>query len=424
MGWNDALLDRLAAHIPCGYHPGGPASSEPTALAAIALSAANRDAARAIDWLAACQSADGSVGPTAPRPSESNSARSRAQPGWPTGWAVLAAIIAEDSKARRAEAVSPFNVSRAVQWILKTAGDSAETDETLRKTAKVGWPWVNGTYSWVEPTAIHTVALKAAGYASHTRTQEAMAMLVERLLPSGGCNYGNTVVLGQELRPHIQPTGLAMLALAGQADSDERIERSLDYLATNLSAETTSASLAYGLIGLAAHDRYPAGAANWLEAAYRHTMARDGAAYKLALLSLAALGVRLPAGDNFGQNQNYRNNMAASERDSEFSRGDAERGEAAGQRAKPQAEARPSWRWPNALRLAGQFRPPRVARRLRRRCGRALCVSDGAPVIRAEGIGVHRSQSAIRRPAWSKRSAMGCWPRGCNRRPWRASVCC
>jgi hypothetical protein len=181
-----------------------------------------------------------------------------------------------------------------VNWILQTAGDSAESDELLRKSAVVGWPWVNGTYSWVEPTAIHVVALKAAGFAAHPRTREALAMLIDRLLPAGGCNYGNTIVLGQELRPHVQPTGLAMLALAGQPDADGRIKRSLDFLASSLSAETTSASLSYGLIGLAAHDRFPAGAASWLEAAYRRTMRRDGAAYKLALLSLASLGTNCP----------------------------------------------------------------------------------------------------------------------------------
>ena len=121
-----------------------------------------------------------------------------------------------------------------------------------------------------------------------------IAMLIDRLLAGGGCNYGNTVVLGQELRPHVQPTGLAMLALAGQTEVDRRIGRSLDFLAANLSAETTSASLAYGLMGLAAHDRFPPDARNWLRAAYRRTIARDGAAYKLALLSLAALGDKCP----------------------------------------------------------------------------------------------------------------------------------
>jgi len=282
MGWNDELLDRLAAQVPCGYHPNGPASSEPTALAALALSAANRPATAAIDWLAALQQPDGSIGPT----------ETQSQPGacWPTGWAVLAALAVGRGAGRR-----EFDVPRAVNWILQTAGDpTAGIDESLKTSTLVGSAWVTGTYSWVEPTAIHMLALKAAGFGSHPRTRHAEAMLIDRLLAGGGCNYGNTVVLGQELRPHVQPTGLAMMALAGQASSDRRIARSLDYLTANLLAETTSASLAYGLMGLAAHDRFPADGRNWLQAAYRRTISRDGAAYKLALLSLAALGTNGP----------------------------------------------------------------------------------------------------------------------------------
>ena len=281
MGWNDELLDRLAARIPCGYHSKGPASTEPTALAALALSAAKRPATAAMDWLAGLQAADGSLGPTA----------AQSSPGWPTGWAVLATLAVGRYANSR-----PFDVPRAVNWMLRTAGDALQGPEKTGQTSPivVGWPWVTGTFSWVEPTAIQIVALKAAGLPSHPRTREAMTMLVERLLPSGGCNYGNTIVLGQELRPHVQSTGLAMLALAGQPDPDGRIGRSLDYLAASLSIDTTSASLSYGLIGLAAHNRFPANASQMLQAAYRRTIARDGAAYKLALLSLAALGEQCP----------------------------------------------------------------------------------------------------------------------------------
>jgi hypothetical protein len=280
MDWNDELLDRLAAQIPCGYHPKGPASTEPTALAALALSAASRSATAAMQWLAGLQTTDGSIGPTA----------AESAPGWPTGWAVIAALAVGAGSVRR-----DFDVPRAVNWMLQTAGDAATgSAEVNQKSPPVGWPWVMGTYSWVEPTAIQVVALKAAGLAAHPRTRQAIAMLIDRLLSIGGCNYGNTVVLGQELRPHAQPTGLAMLALADQPDVDGRIARSLDYLTANLSAATTSASLSYGLIGLAAHNRFPAAARQWLQAAFRRTLSRDGAAYKLALLSLAALGKRCP----------------------------------------------------------------------------------------------------------------------------------
>ena len=84
MGWTDELNDRLAGEIPCGYHPSGPASSEPTALAALLLASAGKfeAAAKATGWLARLQNADGSIGTTA----------TRGTPHWPTAWAVLAAI--------------------------------------------------------------------------------------------------------------------------------------------------------------------------------------------------------------------------------------------------------------------------------------------------------------------------------------------
>jgi hypothetical protein len=141
---------------------------------------------------------------------------------------------------------------------------------------------------------MQVLALKAVGYGSHPRVREAVRLLVDRLLLCGGCNYGNTVVMGQGLRPHLQPTGLAMLSLAGETDADGRIAKSLDYLSRELSPRTTAASLAHGLLGLTAHERSPAGAQAWLEAAYRRTISRNPAHYPLALIALAAMGANSP----------------------------------------------------------------------------------------------------------------------------------
>jgi hypothetical protein len=119
-------------------------------------------------------------------------------------------------------------------------------------------------------------------------------LLKDRLLPSGGCNYGNTIVFGQELRPHLQPTGLCLLALAGETDLDGRVERSIEYLIDQLSDRTTTASLSFALLGLAAHGRLPAESTSWLAAAAERTLGRDPGSYKLALLALASLGERSP----------------------------------------------------------------------------------------------------------------------------------
>lgn len=287
MSFIEAILDSLATQMPCGYHALGPASTEPTALAVMALAAQGRHAAAAkgLEWLAGIQAGNGSVGPTA----------SQATPGWPTSLAVLAVHFATNSGDARVTSAKRFDLDRAVAWILQTRGEALpRTPEMGHDTTLVGWPWVEDTHSWVEPTAMCVLALKAVGRGNHPRVREAVRLLIDRLLPDGGCNYGNTLVMGQVLRPHLQPTGLAMLALAGEPDQTGRIAKSLDYLTRELSPRTAAASLAYGLMGLAAHDRLPAIAHSWLETASRRTLGREAAPYRLALIALAAMGADSP----------------------------------------------------------------------------------------------------------------------------------
>ena len=159
-----------------------------------------------------------------------------------------------------------------VQGVSIERGDWSGHDTSLR-----GWPWVEGTHSWLEPTAINLLALEHTGHGTHPRAIEAGRMLHDRLLPGGGCNYGNTVVFGQELRPHMQPTGMCLLALAGCSERTPRIEASVGYLQRELSDRTTTDSLCYALMGLAAWQRVPAGADEWLsKAAERDAGARRG----------------------------------------------------------------------------------------------------------------------------------------------------
>ncbi len=112
-------------------------------------------------------------------------------------------------------------------------------------------------------------------------------MITDRLLEKGGCNYGNTRVLEQATLPHVQSTGLAMLALDAQTQSDPRIARSLDYLLKKLNKSTATASLCFGLLGLTAHGRRPAVAKQLLSHALDRELERGTNCYKLALLSLA-----------------------------------------------------------------------------------------------------------------------------------------
>lgn len=275
------ILDVLAAGPCCGYRQGGAAHTEPTALAAMALVRHRRAgaAAAALEWLARLQDATGSVGIRADQPA----------PGWPTGLAVLAWTAASQGNGANDPVQGP-RIRKGLRWILDSAGESLpRIAQAGHDASLVGWSWVAGTHSWVEPTAIQVLALKAAGRGSHPRTRQGVALLADRLLPGGGANFGNVSVFGHELRPQAMPTGVALLALAGEKVPNGRLERAIEYLERTLSAQTSTVSLCYGLMGLAAHGRSPAEAPAWLEAAARRTM-HERAPFKAALLALAADG--------------------------------------------------------------------------------------------------------------------------------------
>ena len=78
------------------------------------------------------------------------------------------------------------------------------------------------------------------------------------------------------------------MALVGEQINDPRLQLSLEYLGRELAADTTTASLCYALLGLAAHHRTPDDAGNWLETAYRRTIRQDANTYRLSLLALAS----------------------------------------------------------------------------------------------------------------------------------------
>jgi hypothetical protein len=281
--WTSDALE-LICHAPCGYRYGSTPAAEPTALAAIALLGAKRfeDAQPHLQWLAANQGHDGCVSPLG----------DLKQPGWPTPLAIVAFAAAQsvDANARLT-----FDIEAAKRYLLSISGKTLEPSPQYGHNGQlVGWPWVDGTHSWQEPTATAVLALKSIGLWDHPRTREGVRLLIDRLLMTGGCNYGNTVVLGQKLRPHVEPTGIALVALAGEKSDDPRIERSVQYLTGVLNNETTPISLSYGLLGLAAHDRTPDQAANWLQASFRQIANKQPSPLDVALLSLAAQGSECP----------------------------------------------------------------------------------------------------------------------------------
>lgn len=266
-------LRQLATKSEWNYHSGGAIATEPAAWACLALTQHQEyDAASlAAEWLQEVQAKDGSVGVT---PSQTT-------PAWTTSLAILAWNSLDASTGK---GLYRNSLERALQWTLNTQGKTAERNSEIgHDPTLVGWSWAEGTHSWLEPTTLFVMALKATGHSDHPRTREAVRLIIDRLLPEGGCNYGNTMVLGQTLLPHVQPTGLAMLALAGEGNNDARIAKSLDYLEESLRADSSTASLCYGTLGLAAHSRQLPQATQWLSEAGE----RQSSCYRLALIAQA-----------------------------------------------------------------------------------------------------------------------------------------
>ncbi len=270
-------LDQLRAADCCSYSPGGPWAAEPTALACLALEIHHErtPALRLAHQLAAAQQPDGSIGALA----------EHTTPAWPTSLAMLAwmACSQDDTQSTFAE-----EIALAVHWALATHGKPADPNPQVGHDPSIlGWSWAADTHAWMEPTCMFVLALKAAGLRSHSRTRDGVRLITDRLLPTGGSNYGSTLVLGQATLPQVQSTGLAMLALAGEENNDLRVAASLDYLEHSICLETTTSSMCFGLLGLTFHGRRPPQAASFLQQAFDREMTRGTCEYKLALLALA-----------------------------------------------------------------------------------------------------------------------------------------
>jgi len=171
-----------------------------------------------------------------------------------TWWPTPLAIMAWHNKTKFQD-----NQNKAVDFMLNFSGLHWENMNSFigHDTFIKGWPWIENTHSWVEPTSMAMIALEIAGKKNHPRINEAKRMLLNRQLESGGWNYGNTTIFDQPLRPMVESTGIALSALQNKV-SKKTIDNSLNYLQDNIHKLKTPLSLGWGLLGLSAWSIAPA----------------------------------------------------------------------------------------------------------------------------------------------------------------------
>jgi hypothetical protein len=254
----DALLRRAGGDGTFAVVEGSASRPDATAWAAVALFAAGlagpvATAARAA--LAAGQLPDGRV-PVLPQ---------RPEAAWPTTLALLA-WLPDPAYAGPA--------ARAAAWLVGHPGahwprQDKENATVGHDTSLRGWAWIDGTHSWVEPTSLAMLALSALPDPPGEALGEAVRLLLDRQLPGGGWNYGNTRVFRNTLLPVPESTGHALTALGGRA-APEAVAASLDYLAGPECDVPTPLAAAWRAFGLGAYGAAtPGTAANCLAALAR-----------------------------------------------------------------------------------------------------------------------------------------------------------
>jgi len=259
--WKHLVLERLvSSENPqggFGYRPSASPSPEPTSLGCIALLSHGQKAStveKSLNLLCKWQNDSGAVPVSRETPTAT----------WPTAIAVLA----WRERARRGSDAYDDNILKALDYMLATEGKTFTSDPRIygHDTQLIGWPWIEETHTWLEPTSYALLSLRATGKLDHPRYQEALRAIYDRAIPSGGWNYGNARMFGNDLRSFPSTTGIVLAALAGR-ERDETVVRAIQYLHTVLPGVRSPFSLAWGVIGLRCWDALPSDATIWMQSA-------------------------------------------------------------------------------------------------------------------------------------------------------------
>jgi hypothetical protein len=222
------------------YHPGKSSRLEPTCWALLAL-ADHPARASVLDTLLGWRMAGGLFveGPSGQVNHTFNGLAAVALPcGGPAGDTAAEAIAA---RLLGVKGLKARNVKEIGQ------------DSTLQ-----GWPWIDGTFSWVGPTSWCLLALKRRrpnlpAKPAQARIDEAEHLLIDRACHEGGWNYGNPLVLDKALRPHLPTTAEALIAMQDRAD-DPVVARAARWLHDRQLSEPSAMTLSLAALACRLHD--------------------------------------------------------------------------------------------------------------------------------------------------------------------------
>jgi hypothetical protein len=276
----ELLIKKIKAReLPEGGFPSKPEGlyrPDATAWAILALNAAGdgkNTVIKACSRLAADQMEDGRI----------CLHRSHPHTFWPTALAVLAWHHSPAHHESR---------QKSMEFLLATTGKHLQKKKNSpvgHNTALKGWPWIEETHSWVEPTSLALMALTLNGKGDHPRAMEAECMLLDRQLQDGGWNYGNTTVFLKHLRPMPESTGLVLNALVNRVER-KSVEKSISYLKKEIGHLTTPLSFGWICLGLSAWGERPQVEKNKLLVGLKHREAvREYGTEELSLLLITLM---------------------------------------------------------------------------------------------------------------------------------------
>jgi hypothetical protein len=219
-GLHERLADALAAAIGndggLGFGAGEVPEPEPTAVAALALGDE-----RARQWLLGRQH--------------------------PSGGFALDTGVVENSATTALVALALPAGSARERALDYAVACHALVPEGL-EGADPAWGWTPTSYSWTEPTARVLLAMRVLRPRATATIDEAERTLAQRECRHGGWNYGNRDALGTDLKPYVQTTAVAVIALQGRPR--ELAERGAAHLRAHWREERGGLTLAQTLVAL------------------------------------------------------------------------------------------------------------------------------------------------------------------------------